>query len=160
MTTAPAPRLDRMPSPTRLAATDEACISILYIEDNPANVEVISRLVQGLPNARIQSVVSGRAGIELANRDDPDVILLDLDLPDLHGSEVLHHLKSEAATAQIPVVILSADATPGASRRLLACGALAYLTKPIDLVELIDLLDAASSLRRDLAQTLPDVTPA
>jgi signal transduction histidine kinase/CheY-like chemotaxis protein len=135
---------DRMSSPTRSAFANGARISILYIEDNPTNVEVVSRLVKGLPNASIQSVASGRAGITCASRDAPDIILLDLDLPDLHGSHVLHHLKTEPTTAHIPVVILSADATPGASRGLLARGALAYLTKPIDLVELTGLLDSAA----------------
>ena len=122
-------------------------ITILYIEDNPANIEVVSRFVKGLPNAALRSAASGRTGIESAARDNPDVILLDLDLPDLHGSQVLRELKADTTTAHIPTVILSADATPGAIRRLLDDGALAHLTKPIDLVQLAELLSSATSFR-------------
>ncbi len=97
-----APSHTDQPSPSaQLAARHGTTISVLYIEDNPANVEVISKLVRGLPNASIQSAPSGRAGIESALRDTPDVILLDLDLPDLHGSQVLRQLKAEPRTAQI-----------------------------------------------------------
>ena len=79
----------------------------------------------------------------------PDLILLDLHLPDLNGEQVLSELRAEPATAAIPVVILSADASRGVVRRLLASGALAYLTKPLELAELGKLLDtfAAPGLR-------------
>ena len=92
-----------------------AGISILYIEDNPANVEVVSRFLKGRPNTRLRSEASGRAGIEYAVRDRPDLILLDLHLPDLHGDQVLSELKAEPATAAIPVVVVSADASPASS---------------------------------------------
>jgi CheY-like chemotaxis protein len=68
-------------------------------------------------------------------------VLLDLDLPDMNGSEVLGILKADPATADIPVVILSADATPHRSARLRAQGAAAYLAKPLDVARLVDLLD-------------------
>jgi CheY-like chemotaxis protein len=130
-----------------------AGLSILYVEDNPANVEVVSRFLQSRPNARLMSEASGRAGIERAARDLPDLILLDLHLPDLHGGQILSELKAEPATAAIPVVVLSADASRGVIRRLLAGGAHSYLTKPIDLAELGELLDtfavAPRSLRRE-----------
>ena len=92
----------------------------------------------GLPLAR---------ALTEAVRDLPDLILLDLHLPDLHGDQVLSELKAEPATAAIPVVVLSADASRGAIRRLLADGALAYLTKPIELAELGDLLDTFAAAR-------------
>jgi signal transduction histidine kinase/ActR/RegA family two-component response regulator len=130
--------------PTLTAPSHRHTTSILYIEDNPANVEMVSRFVRSLPNTSIQSVASGRTGIEYAAREIPDIILLDLDLPDLHGSKVLHELKAEPNTCQIPVVILSADASTGASRRLLDGGALAYLTKPINLAELGQLLESTN----------------
>jgi signal transduction histidine kinase/ActR/RegA family two-component response regulator len=116
-------------------------LSILYIEDNPANVEVVARFLRGRPNLRLLSEASGRAGLECAVRDLPDLILLDLHLSDLHGDEVLGELKAEPATAAIPVVVLSADASRGVIRRLLASGAFAYLTKPIELAELGELID-------------------
>jgi signal transduction histidine kinase/AmiR/NasT family two-component response regulator len=117
-------------------------IDVLYIEDNPSNVEVVSRYLKGRPYVRLHSATSGRAGIECAVRDAPDIILLDLHLSDLHGDQVLKELRAEPVTAAIPVVVLSADATPGIIRRLLAGGALAYLTKPLDLAELGELLDS------------------
>jgi signal transduction histidine kinase/CheY-like chemotaxis protein len=145
-------------SPVRPPSTNGANITILYIEDNPANIEVVSRFVKGLPHASVRSVASGRVGIESAVRDNPDIILLDLDLPGLHGSRVLHELKTDTKTAHIPIVILSADATPGTIRRILDHGALAYLTKPIDLVEFAELLDSATSLK-DRTDTATQSTP-
>ena len=81
------------------------------------------------------------------------MILLDLHLPDMHGDRVLSELKAEPATAAISVVVLSADASPGVIRRLLASGALAYLTKPIELAELGRLLDTFAATRDQDQQT-------
>jgi len=120
-----------------------ASFAVLYIDDNPANVEVVSRLLKGWPQARLMSAATGREGIERAIRDVPDVILLDLHLPDMSGESVLAELKTEPVTAAIPVVMLSADATPGTVRLLLARGARAYLTKPLDLAEVAEQLRSA-----------------
>jgi CheY-like chemotaxis protein len=92
----------------------------------------------------------------------PDLILLDLHLPDLHGDQVLSELKAEPATAAIPVVVLSADASHGVIHRLLGNGALAYLTKPIELAELGKLLDtfAATQAQDRQAQPATRITPA
>jgi signal transduction histidine kinase/CheY-like chemotaxis protein len=143
----PVPRLP----PASLAAGPHAPagagLSILCIEDNPANVEVIARYMRGRPGTRLLSARSGRAGIECAVRDVPDIILLDLHLPDLQGDEVLNELKADPATAAIPVIVLSADASRGVIRRLLAGGAFAYLTKPIELAELGDVLDTCAAAR-------------
>ncbi len=124
-----------------------AVLSVLHIEDNPANIELVSRYLDGRPDTRLVSVTSGRAGLECAVRDVPDVILLDLHLPDLHGEQVLSELKAEPATAVIPVIILSADASGDVVRRALRDGALAYLTKPVDLAELGELLDTCAAAR-------------
>jgi CheY-like chemotaxis protein len=143
----PAPAL---PPASRAAgphAPAGASLSILYIEDNPANVEVVARFLRGRPNIRLRSETSGRAGIEYAVRDVPDLILLDLHLADLHGDQVLGGLKAEPATAAIPVVVLSADASDGVIRRLLASGAFAYLTKPIELAELGELIDTFAAVQ-------------
>jgi signal transduction histidine kinase/AmiR/NasT family two-component response regulator len=158
----PAPGL----APASLAAGPHAparaSISVLYIEDNPANVEVVTRFLRGRPNTRLRSETSGRAGLESAARDVPDIILLDLHLPDLHGDQVLNELKAEPATAAIPVVVLSADASHGVIHRLLANGALAYLTKPIELAELGKLLDtfATTQAQDQQAQSATRITPA
>jgi CheY-like chemotaxis protein len=92
----------------------------------------------------------------------PDIILLDLHLPDINGDQVLSELKAEPATAAIPVVVLSADASHGVVHRLLASGALAYLTKPIELAELGTLLDtfAAASAQDQQPQPAVRIVPA
>jgi CheY-like chemotaxis protein len=156
-----APPQDTVPaSPARPSGPAGATINVLYIEDNPANVEVVSRFLKGRGNARLHSVGSGRAGLDSAIRDIPDIILLDLHLPDLQGDRVLRELKAEPITAAIPVVVLSADATQGVVRRLLAIGALAYLTKPLDLAELGELLDSSTTPAQDHARTATLATPA
>jgi signal transduction histidine kinase/ActR/RegA family two-component response regulator len=164
------PDLVHVPAPSPAPASPAAgphaqvgaTLSILYIEDNPANVEVVSRFLRGRPNARLRSEASGRAGIERAVRDMPDLILLDLHLPDLHGDQVLNELKAEPATAAIPVVVLSADASDGVIRRLLAGGAHAYLTKPIELAELGELIDtfAAAQALDQRAHPVIRITPS
>ncbi len=106
--------------------------TVLYIEDNPSNVHLVEALIQRLPGVRLLAARTGQVGLELANQRQPDLILLDLDLPDLSGAEVLSTLRADAKTAAIPVVVVSADATDAQVRRLLAAGAKSYLTKPLD----------------------------
>jgi CheY-like chemotaxis protein/anti-sigma regulatory factor (Ser/Thr protein kinase) len=158
----PAPGLGPAPPTAGPHAPAGAGISVLYIEDNPANVEVVARFLRSKPNIRLKSEASGRAGIESATRDMPDIILLDLHLPDVHGDQVLNELKAEPATAAIPVIVLSADASRGVIHRLLTSGALAYLTKPIELAELGKLLDtlAAAQARDQQPQPTIRIMPA
>jgi CheY-like chemotaxis protein/anti-sigma regulatory factor (Ser/Thr protein kinase) len=155
---------DPSPAPAERAAGPHvpsgAGLSVLYIEDNPANVEVVARFLRGKPNTTLLSAISGRAGLECAVRDLPDIILLDLNLPDLQGDEVLNELKADPATAAIPVIILSADASRGVIHRLLANGAFAYLTKPIELAELGEVLDSFAWLRDQKARPAIPVVPA
>jgi len=125
---------------------------VLYVEDNPANVEVVARYLRAGPGLRLASCPTGREGLDYAAAHHPDLILLDLHLQDGHGEQALLELKSNPATADIPVVVLSADASPGMIRRLLAGGALAYLTKPLDLGDLgaiIESLPAPAGARPD-----------
>jgi signal transduction histidine kinase/CheY-like chemotaxis protein len=160
-----APDLIHVPAPSPAPAVPTAGshapsgagLSVLYIEDNPVNVEVVARYVGGRPNARLLSATSGRGGLECAVRDLPDIILLDLNLPDLQGDEVLNELKADPATAAIPVIILSADASRGVIHRLLAGGAFAYLTKPIELAELGELLDTCAASRTQDQLTRPAI---
>jgi PAS domain S-box-containing protein len=112
--------------------------TIVYIEDNLSNVRLVEQLLSGLSGVRLIAAMQGKLGIDLVHRHDPDLILLDLHLPDLHGREVLEQLKGDPATAPIPVVILSADASPAQLQRLCAAGAAGYLTKPIDVQSLLD----------------------
>jgi signal transduction histidine kinase/CheY-like chemotaxis protein len=112
--------------------------TIVYIEDNLSNLKLVERLLAHLPTVRLMPAMQGKLGIDLARQHQPDLILLDLHLPDQHGREVLDQLKRDPATAAIPVVILSADATPTQLERLLLAGAAGYLTKPIDARSLLD----------------------
>ena len=155
----PAPSPAPEPPAARPDAPAGAGLSVLYIEDNPANVEVIARFLRGRPNTTLLSATTGRTGLEYAVRDLPDIILLDLNLPDLHGDKVLNELKADPVTAVIPVIVLSADASRGVIHRLLARGAFAYLTKPIELAELAELLDSFAWLRDQRAQPAIPIVP-
>ena len=85
--------------------------------------------------------MQGRIGVTLARSKQPDLILLDLNLPDMHGEEVLTRLRADPQTAELPVVVISADASDGQMRRVLDAGAREFLTKPIDVGRLMDVVD-------------------
>jgi signal transduction histidine kinase/ActR/RegA family two-component response regulator len=113
---------------------------LLYIEDTVANVQVIEGILERRPTVRLIPAMLGRLGIDLAREHRPHLVLLDLHLPDLPGERVLTELQADDVTRDIPVVILSADATRDRAQ-FIASGAYAYLTKPIDLRRLLDVLD-------------------
>jgi PAS domain S-box-containing protein len=124
--------------------------TVLYIEDNLSNVRLMERLLAARPGVQLLHAADGRRGLIAARERRPDIVFLDLHLPDGGGEDVLRELWADAALRGIPVIVLSADATPGQVRRLLASGATAYLTKPLELRKVLDVLD--HSLAR-LAQT-------
>jgi CheY-like chemotaxis protein len=103
---------------------------------------LIERVLGERTGVRFIAAMQGRLGLALAREHRPDLILVDLHLPDMSGEDVLRELKSDPALQPIPAMILSADATPGQVKRLLAAGAHAYLTKPLDIQELLGQLDA------------------
>jgi signal transduction histidine kinase/response regulator RpfG family c-di-GMP phosphodiesterase len=115
--------------------------TILYIEDNLSNIRLIQQILARYPAVQLLEAMQGKLGLELAKTHVPDWILLDLHLPDLGGEEVLRALQQEPRTRGIPVTILSADATPGQIHRLQAAGAREYLTKPLDVKQIIELLE-------------------
>jgi CheY-like chemotaxis protein/nitrogen-specific signal transduction histidine kinase len=114
---------------------------VLYIEDNLANLQLLQRLFADRPNIEMMSAMQGQLGVELAVEHKPDLILLDLNLPDIDGDEVLERLGQDARTSDIPVVMITADATPGQARRLIKAGAFDYLTKPIDVTKFFRVVD-------------------
>ncbi|MCC5876323.1 MAG: PAS domain S-box protein [Candidatus Sumerlaeia bacterium] len=114
---------------------------VLYIEDNLSNLRLVELILRRCPGVELISSMQGRLGFDLAIEHQPDLVFLDLHLPDVHGSEILAGLKDDPATAGIPVVILSADATPGQIDRLLESGAADFITKPIDIVRFLGVLD-------------------
>jgi PAS domain S-box-containing protein len=126
-----------VPQRGRLAARP---VSILYIEDNRTNLTLIEDLLAVYPEVTLHSAPRGQAGIDMARAVPPDLILLDLHLPDMPGEEVLAQLSAESATRDVPVVVVSADATPERVELLSSRGAREYLTKPLDLDQLVGLL--------------------
>jgi PAS domain S-box-containing protein len=115
--------------------------TLLYIEDNLSNLSLIEHILARRGKVRLLSAMQGRRGLELARENRPDLILLDLHLPDMQGDEVLHQLRAETETKDIPVVMLSADATPRQIERLLEAGAKEFLTKPLDVKRFLHILD-------------------
>ena len=115
--------------------------SILYVEDNADNLCLIEEIIELRPSVRCISAIMGKLGIEMATAHQPDLILLDLNLPDINGEEVLMQLKSNDRTRNIPVYILTADVMGKKREELFSLGALGYLTKPLDVVYFLNLLD-------------------
>jgi signal transduction histidine kinase/ActR/RegA family two-component response regulator len=114
---------------------------LLYIEDTVANVNLIEEILRRRPSIRLLPAMLGRLGLELAREHRPDLILLDLHLPDLGGDGVLEHLRADEMTRDIPVVVLSADATKRHLDRLFSLGARDYLTKAIGVRQLLQVVD-------------------
>jgi PAS domain S-box-containing protein len=138
---APGPTVASGPTVDPVAAGTLKLVTVLAIEDNVANIRLLERAMQLRENVVLLTAIQGRLGLELAAQHHPDLILLDLHLPDLPGEIVLQHLCADPATSAIPVVICSADATPNQRQNCLDRGAAAYLTKPLDLVEIFELIE-------------------
>ncbi|MGH9024444.1 MAG: response regulator, partial [Acidimicrobiia bacterium] len=116
-------------------------LKVLYIEDNASNLNLVESILVHRPAVTLVPAMLGRTGLDLARRDHPDLILLDLHLPDISGEDVLDELRSDPATRGIPVVIITAAATPGQTQRLSDAGIAAYFTKPLDVPRFLALLD-------------------
>ena len=114
---------------------------VLYVEDNLSNAKLVQRIFDQRPGIRLFEAMQGTLAIELAKQHHPDLILLDLHLPDISGEEVLQTLRQDPETVDIPVIVVSADATSTQVKRLLEAGAQNYLTKPIDVPVLLENLD-------------------
>ena len=117
--------------------------TLLYVEDNPANMKLVEQLIARRPDMRLLSAGDGTLGIELARIHQPEVILMDINLPGISGIEALKILREDPATAHIPVVALSANAMPRDIKKGLEAGFFRYLTKPIKVNEFMDALDVA-----------------
>jgi len=113
-----------------VSQANEVC-DVLYIEDDPRTFSTIRTLLKSQRDLKVLHAANGETGFAQAQTHLPRLILLDLDLPDIHGSEVIQRLQKEPATSQIPVVVVSGDATPSQIERLLILGARNYLTKPV-----------------------------
>lgn len=129
--------------PARRARQHRATRTLLYVEDNPANLSLVEQLVARRPELRLLTAVTGKLGLELARANLPELVLMDINLPDTSGIEVLGELRVDPTTAHIPVVAISANATPHDIARGLKVGFLRYLTKPIRIAEFYAALDDA-----------------
>ncbi len=127
---------------------DSALRTLLYVEDNPANLMLIDKLIARRPDLRLMSARDGQRGVEIARASSPDVILMDINLPGISGIEALRILAADAATSRIPVIALSANAMPHDIVKGLEAGFFRYLTKPIKVSELMDTLDEALKFAR------------
>lgn len=121
-------------------ASTERC-DVLYIEDNSTIFASVKLLLGSKRALKLLQATNGETGFALAQTHLPKLILLDLDLPDIHGTEVIQRLQSDPATAGIPVVVISGDATPSQIERLLVLGARNYLTKPFSAEPLLAVVD-------------------
>jgi PAS domain S-box-containing protein len=121
--------------------------TLLYVEDNPANLKLIEQLIARRPTIRLLTAVDGNQGIQMARAHQPDVILMDINLPGISGIEALRILRAEPATAHIPIVALSANAMPRDVEKGITAGFFSYLTKPIKVDEFMTALDAALESR-------------
>jgi PAS domain S-box-containing protein len=115
--------------------------TLLYVEDNPANLLLVENLMERRPDIRLLTARDGYSGVSLAQTAQPDVILMDINLPGISGIKALELLRSAPATAHIPVVALSANAMPRDIQKGLDAGFFRYLTKPIKIDEFMQTLD-------------------
>jgi PAS domain S-box-containing protein len=116
--------------------------TILYVEDNLANVKLMERILERRPGVQLISAMQGSLGVTLARDHRPDLIFLDLNLPDMGGQELLGRLGSDPRTADLPVVVISADVTAGQHARLIEAGARDFVPKPFDVERLLRIVDA------------------
>jgi len=143
-------------APTLAVASGESTIAIhaqlptgarlrtlLYVEDNPANLMLVEQLIARRSDIRLLTAVNGTLGIELAQASQPEVILMDINLPGISGIEALKILREDPATAHTPIVALSANAMPRDIKNGMEAGFFDYLTKPIKINEFMDALDGA-----------------
>jgi PAS domain S-box-containing protein len=135
----------------RASAVQKA--TILYIEDNLANLSLVETIFDDRPAIHFLPALQGRLGIELAQQHSPHLILLDLHLPDIPGEEVLRQLRLAPATRNIPVVVISADATPRQIASLRRAGAVEYLTKPLDIDRFREVVDGLLAARTTLPES-------
>jgi PAS domain S-box-containing protein len=137
--------LQSLPAPAELPDPPReqkpARSTVLYIEDNVSNYTLVESIFKQYPHVRLIAAMQGKLGLEMARRHLPEFILLDLQLPDIKGDEVLRRLQADPATQDIPVIMLSADATKSQTERLLALGVREYLTKPLDVRRFLNVVN-------------------
>ena len=133
--------LEPAPAPEAPIAVPQR--TVLYVEDNAANLQLVEQIIARRPGMRLLSARNATLGIELAQAAKPDLILMDINLPGISGIEAMQMLRADPQTAHIPVVALSANAIARDIERGLEAGFFRYLTKPIRVNEFLETLDVA-----------------
>ncbi len=146
-------RAESLPVATATVHADAPTRTLLYVEDNPANLKLVEQLIARRPDMRLLSAADGHTGIVMARALQPEMILMDINLPGISGIDALKILRADPVTAHIPVVALSANAIPRDILKGLQAGFYRYLTKPIKVGEFLDTLDEALQF----AETHPSV---
>jgi PAS domain S-box-containing protein len=148
LATAAEPQIELEPFETKAPAPPPVASgarvrTLLNVEDNRANLKLVEQLIARRPDLRLLSAMTGTLGFELARQNLPEVILMDINLPDISGIEVLRLLREDPATSHIPVVALSANAMPHDIEKGMQAGFFRYLTKPIKVAEFMETLNIA-----------------
>jgi PAS domain S-box-containing protein len=144
------PALAQIDTTTRARAPAESHLgsaTLLLVEDNLSNFQLVEQILTGRPEVKLLGAMEGNLGLDIARHHHPDLVLLDLHLRGVAGEEVLRRLKSDPITQDIPVVVMSADATRSRIKRVLAAGAQDYLTKPLDVRRFLDVVEGVLSER-------------
>jgi signal transduction histidine kinase/CheY-like chemotaxis protein len=127
--------------------------TLLYVEDNPPNLELVEQIIAHRPDLRLLSAADGNLGVELARTHQPEVILMDINLPGISGIEALKILRADPSTAHIPIVALTANALPRDIEEGLAAGFFNYLTKPLKIDKFMRVLEAALKFSQTPSRT-------
>ena len=140
----PIPAAAVLPRPDLAGALLEhsAPVTLLYVEDNPANLTLVEEIVRYCPQLQLLTATDGRLGVEMARTHLPQLILMDINLPHVNGTDALKLLRADPRTAHIPVIALTANAMPGDVERSMALGFYRYLTKPINLDEFTEAINS------------------
>ncbi|MDO9103565.1 MAG: PAS domain S-box protein [Methylovulum sp.] len=117
--------------------------TLLYVEDNPANLKLVEQIIARHPDMRLLTAVNGKDGVEIAHKSQPDVILMDINLPGMNGFDALKILREDPVTWHIPVIAISANAMPRDIKKGMEAGFFRYITKPIIVNEFLEALDVA-----------------
>jgi len=130
-----------LPKGSKPVTSSNAHPRVLYVEDSEPNFRLVENVLVDRPGTDLILAETGEQALEVARSQNPQLVLLDLDLPDIHGRRVLKELQAQPETAKIPVIVISADATPSQIERMLTAGARNYLTKPFEIRRFLCMFD-------------------
>lgn len=120
--------------------------NVVYIEDNPANFALVRRLLESTGNYEVKGAVDGAEGLAMVTAEQPALVLLDLDLPTMHGLEVLHGIKEDPKLAKIPVIVVTASVMQKERTKAMDAGASSFVEKPFDILDFRRIVDETCGL--------------